>query len=150
MERLEDTVNTVLTQLAEELELDASALRLEGGYACLGIDRTNVLHMLLQQDANAVDIFMELGTVPEAVRQSVCEDMLRGNILFCATKGATLGYDPERGMAVLSQRMAVPGMDLASLKDTLERFLSAAEFWQARLHGEPSSAEPLPGGLLRI
>ncbi|HIU17303.1 MAG TPA: type III secretion system chaperone [Candidatus Avidesulfovibrio excrementigallinarum] len=150
MERFEDKVNTVLTQLAEELELDGSALRLKDGYACLGVNKTQVLHLLLPQGANAVDMFMELGTVPEAVRQSVCEDMLRGNVLFCATKGATLGFDPERGMAVLNQRMPVSGMDLASLKDTLERFLSTAEFWQARLSGEPSSAEPLSDGLLRI
>lgn len=150
MERLEDKVNAVLSQLAGELELEASMLRLEDGYACLGVNKTSVLHLILQKDANAVDMFMELGTVPEAVRQSVCEDMLRGNILFCATKGATLGFDPERSMAVLNQRMAVAGMDIASLKDTLERFLSTVEFWQARLAGEPSSAEPLPGGLLRI
>ena len=68
MERLEDKVNAVLTQLAEELELDASALRLEDGYACLGVNRTRMLHLRLQETANAVDMFMELGMVPDSAR----------------------------------------------------------------------------------
>lgn len=150
MERLEDTVNAVLTQLADELELDASALCLENGYTCLGVNKTKMLHLRLQEAANSVDMFMELGMVPHAARQSVCEDMLRGNILFQATEGASLGYDPERGIAVLSMRIFVPGMNLVNFRDRLERFLSVAEFWQTRIAGEPSSDMALPGGLLRV
>ena len=150
MERLEDKVNAVLTQLAEELELDASALRLEDGYACLGVNRTRMLHLRLQETANAVDMFMELGMVPDSARQAVCEDMMRGNILFQATEGAALGYDPERGIAVLSMRVSVPGMNLADFRDSLERFLAVAEFWQTRISGEPASDMPLPGGVLRV
>lgn len=150
MECLEDTVNAVLTQLAEELELDASALCLENGYTCLGINKTGMLHLRLQESASSVDMFMELGMVPHAARQGVCEDMLRGNILFQATEGAALGYDPERGLAVLTMRIFVPGMDLANFRDRLERFLSVAEFWQNRIAGGPASDTVLPGGLLRV
>ena len=65
-------------------------------------------------------------------------------------KRQALGYDPERGIAVLSMRVSVPGMNLADFRDSLERFLAVAEFWQTRISGEPASDMPLPGGVLRV
>lgn len=51
---------------------------------------------------------------------------------------------------MLSMRVSVPDLNLAEFRDSLERFLAVAEFWQTRISGEPASDMPLPGGVLRV
>ena len=136
----EEKINAIFAEFAASLSLDPQGLVLAYDYACLAVDQARVLHFRLLPDSAALDVFMELGPVPPAVRREVCEDMLQGNVLFQATEGAALGLDRERGLAVASLRLDVDGLDAAKFKDRLESFLNMAEFWSGRLAGGLSDA----------
>jgi hypothetical protein len=139
---VEERFNEILSEFAKELELDPSGMLMEDGYTNLSVDAAKVVHMRLPADANDVDVFMELGVVPQAVRAQVCEDMLQANVLCQATEGAALGLDAERDVATLTMRLGVAGMELAYFKDRLEGFLDAARFWEQRIAGPQGE----PGG----
>ena len=138
----EERFNEILTELAKELELDPSGILMEDGYTNLSVDAAKIIHMHLPTDANDVDVFMELGMVPQAVRAQVCEDMLQANVLCQATEGAALGLDAERDVATLTMRLGVRGMEFAYFKGRLEGFLDAARFWEQRIAGTTGE----PGG----
>ena len=139
----EQRVNAILSEFAAELGLEPTGLALEDNYACLAVNKSAVLHLKLLPESAALDMFMELGPVPPAVRQAVCEDMLQGNVLFQATEGAALGLDRERGIAVATLRLDVNGLDAARFKDRVERFLIMTEFWVKRIGGVPQAAPEL-------
>ncbi|WP_461210482.1 type III secretion system chaperone [Desulfocurvus sp. DL9XJH121] len=152
---MEDALNDVLAELARELELNPAGILLQDGYTCLAVDRARIVHIRLVEDVNDVDVFMELGSVPAGCRQAVCEDMLQGNVLCQATGGGALGLDPERGVATLTMRLGVPGMDVAYFKARLEAFLTAALFWTERIGasgpaGESPGTDVIGDGFLRV
>ena len=140
----EQKINAILSEFAVELGLEPAGLVLDGEYACLAVDKAAVLHLKLLPESAALDLFMELGPVPPAVRQAVCEVMLQANVLFQATEGAALGFDRERGIAVATLRLDVDGLTAARFKDRVERFLIMTEFWAKRIGGVPEAA-PEPG-----
>lgn len=147
----QEKVNAIFAEFAASLDLDPQGLSLADNYACLAVDQAKVLHFRLLPDGAALDVFMELGSVPLAARREVCEDMLQGNVLFQATAGAALGFDRERGLAVASLRLDVDGLDAGKFKDGLERFLNMAEFWSGRLAGGVSDViAPDHGNFLRV
>ncbi|MDR2788732.1 MAG: type III secretion system chaperone [Candidatus Accumulibacter sp.] len=141
-EALAETANRILAALAAEMEFPPEELVLEDGYTCLAVNQASVLHLRLAEEALALDVFMELGALPFGPeRLRLCEDMLQGNVLFQGTGGAALGMDRERGIAVLSLRVPLPGLEAKVFRDGLERFLAAAEFWKDRLAGMTMGGE---------
>lgn len=147
----EEKINAIFAEFAASLGLDPQGLVLAYDYACLAVNQAVVLHFRLLPEIAALDVFIELGPVPQAARQEVCEDLLQGNVLFQATEGAALGLDRERGLAVATLRLDVDGLDAAKFKDRLERFLNMAEFWAGRLAGgQPVAAESGHENFLRV
>ena len=148
----EDKINAIFVEFAASLGLDPQGLALAYDYACLAVNQTAVLHFRLLPENAALDVFMELGPVPPAARQEICEDMLQGNVLFQATEGAALGFDRERGLAVATLRLDVDGLTAAKFKGILERFLNMAEFWAGRIAGggPAVAAEPGNDNFLRV
>ena len=157
--KAENMANDLLAELAADLGLDPVELRLEDGYTCLAVDKTSVLHLRLKEDSRELDMFMELGPLPPDGREAVLADMLQGNVLFQATEGGALGFDQARGLAVLTRRVALAGLDNKAFRDRLERFLAVANFWSGRIRGDAREKDQAPGaaaaplvqpGLLRV
>ena len=147
----EQHINAILSEFAADMGLEPAGLALEDNYACLAVDRAAVLHLRLLPENACLDMFIELGDVPPDARQAVCEDMLQGNVLFQATEGAALGFDRERGIAVVTMRLEVSGLNAVRFKDRLERFLNTAAFWTSRIAGAPAAApEPDASTFLRV
>ena len=148
----EEKINAIFAEFAAELELDPQGLSLDGNYACLAVNQTTVLHFRFLPENAVLDVFMELGPVPPAVRREVCEDMLQGNVLLQATEGAALGFDRERGLAVATLRLDAGDLTAAKFKGNLERFLNMAEFWVGRIAGggQADTAEPGSDSFLRV
>jgi hypothetical protein len=133
---LEEGANRILAAFAAEMELEGEALALEDGYTCLAVNKTGVLHLRLAEEEPALDLFMEVVTLPAgADRFALYEDMLQGNVLFQGTGGSTLGLDRERGVATLGRRVFLPGLTPDDFRNSLDAFLAAAEFWRERLTG---------------
>lgn len=139
----EELANNLLTAFATELEFDPTEVKLHDGYSCVGVDQTGVLHLRLQESARALDLFMELGQVPEHGRDDILADMLQGNVLFQATEGSALGFDRERNIAVVTMRLFIPGLEYIDFRAGIERFLSVAAFWRQRI--QTPFAEQTPG-----
>jgi hypothetical protein len=148
--KAEDIANDLLAALAADLGLDPAALRLEDGYACLAVDKTSVVHLRLKEDSRELDLFMELGHLPQDNREAVLADMLQGNVFFQATEGGALGYDQARGIAVLTRRAALAGLDSDEFRDLLERFLAVASFWSGRVLGDATAESFSQSDLLRV
>lgn len=137
----EERLNGILFAFARDLGLDEADIRMRDGYTCLSVDSVKVVHIRLAGKAPDIDLFMELGEVPGAVRAAVCEDMLAANVLFQGTGGAALGLDPERGIATLTLRMAARGLERADFERGLEGFLDASRFWERRIAGNGTGAD---------
>ena len=86
----EEKINAIFAEFAASLSLDPQGLVLAYDYACLAVDQARVLHFRLLSDSAALDVFMELGPVPPAVRREVCEDLLQGNVLPAAAQAAAV------------------------------------------------------------
>jgi hypothetical protein len=135
-ERAEECANRILASFADEMDLEPEELALDDGYACLAVNRTDVLHLRLAETEPALDLLMELVPLPVgAERLSWCEDMLQGNVFFTGTGGSTLGLDRRQGLATLNLRIFLPGLTPESFRDRLELFLGTVEFWRERLTG---------------
>ena len=134
--KAEDIANDLLAAFAASLELEPDGLRLQDGYTCMAVDKALVVHMRLKEESRELDLFMELGLIPPERREAVLVDMLQGNVLFQATEGGALGYDQARGIAALTRRVALDGLDSDGFRDRLERFLAVASFWGRRVRGD--------------
>jgi hypothetical protein len=136
--RAEECANRILAAFADEMDLKPEELALDDGYACLAVNKTDVLHLRLAETEPGLDLFMELVPLPiGAERLAWCEDMLQGNVFFAGTGGSTLGLDRRQGMATLNLRVLLPGLTPGSFRDRLEFFLGTVEFWRERLTGAP-------------
>jgi len=125
------TINGLLQEFGRtigipDLDLD------DEGYCILVIDEKLVINMEFDQLGQQLLIYSLVGeTSGDAAR--VHEQMLRSNYLGRDTGGATLGLRPEDGGVVLSQWVAVPGLDLPRFTAILETFVNQVDDWTRRL-----------------
>ena len=103
----------------------------EDGYCALLIDKDSVVNIELDEIGQQVLLYSLIGQ-PAGDPRATFEQLLRANYLGRGTGGAAFGLQPEGGI-VLSQWLAVPGLDLARLNAILERFVNQVEAWTQRL-----------------
>jgi Tir chaperone protein (CesT) family len=114
------------------------------GLGELALDEDNYCALLIEfdeQDRQLV-LYSLLGE-PAGDRLPVYERLLQANYLGRECGGATFGLRPGNSV-VLSQSMAVAGLDLKDFTARLERFINEVEAWTKQLPqlGAASDAGP--------
>ena len=111
----------------DELPLD------ESGRLAIAVDDDLTVDIEFEDDRDTLLLSADLetlGSEPDAGRLA---GMLRANLYFDATAGATLALEGVENRVVLQRAVAVQGSDGASLVGVFEHFVVVAEDWRRRL-----------------
>jgi hypothetical protein len=119
-----------------DLELD------EDNYCALLIDEGLVINMEFDEESRQLLLYSLLGQAAGDTR-SVYERLLQANYVGRECGGATFGLRPDNSV-VLSQSLAVPGLDLKDFTARLERFVNEVEAWTKQLSQLGAASETAP------
>jgi hypothetical protein len=140
---LDPVLRSLIADLGAQMELSDLALDDNGSVALL-FDDSLVVNLQAVADGDLLLFYADLG--PPAAGERIYPALLRGNLFWRVTLGATLsltGDDPAH--VVLAQEKRWRGRDLGAMVAFLERFLHTAEDWLEVVHDggdvglEPSS-----------
>lgn len=138
----DEALDALLQDMARWLQLPA--LRLDSRGAC-AIRFDGRVHVTLQRNPrDAEELWLHADLGPTRGDAGQYQALLRGNLLWQATAGATLGLThDEPPHAVLATRLRWRGLDRAVMADTLEAFVGACDHWAGALSARPVQATPL-------
>jgi hypothetical protein len=119
-----------------ELALD------QDNYCALLIDDGLVVNIEFDEQDRQLVLYSLLG-VPAGEPQAAYERLLQANYLGRECGGATFGLRPDNSV-VLSQSMAVAGLDLKDFTARLERFINEVEAWTKQLPQLGAASEAAP------
>jgi Tir chaperone protein (CesT) family len=123
----------LLDELGEFLQLDS--LTLDGeGLAALSFDGRTVVNLVSRPELEELWFVADLG-VPKG-GAAVYGDLLRGNLFWRGTQGATLALT-DTASVTLTLSIAWPGLDGARFAEKLDSFVKTAESWSEALSREP-------------
>ena len=114
----------------------------EDNYCALLIDDGLVINIEFDEQERQLVLYSLLGE-PAGDARSVYERLLQANYLGRECGGATFGLRPDNSV-VLSQSMAVPGLELKDLTARLERFINEVEAWTKQLPQLGAASEAAP------
>ena len=141
---LDPALRSLIADLGAQMGLGDLALDDHGSLA-LSFDDSLVVNLQAVADGDLLLLYADLG--PPAAGERIYPALLRGNLFWRATLGATLsltGDEPPH--VVLAQETRWRGQDLGAMVAFLERFLHTAEDWLEVVRGggdaelEPTSA----------
>lgn len=115
----------------------------ENGACTLPLADDRVLHLQFRENDEELDFLALLGTVPEEARAVVFEKLLAANYYWKETVGATLSWQAELELVVLTYPIRPASVDEATLRGTLDRFVALQEEWAGRLQGMIEKADIL-------
>ena len=126
----------VPTELRNNLDKFAASMGMSGlpwddeAHCCLVFDGKLRLHLQYDFNREAVLLYADLGPLPEDRREEALEVMMRGNLFWRATRGATLSLhgDPETNV-LLADRLATYELTPVLMEKTVEHLLATAEDW---------------------
>lgn len=109
-------------------------------YCCLGFDDKIITH-LQYSDANEIlMLFAQLGVIDEDKVNDIYPRLLKANLFWQGTGGATIGVDDETREVLISYQTPMQFMDFPKFQELLEGFINTAELWintlEAVQHGE--------------
>lgn len=115
-------------------------------YCCLGFDDKIITH-LQYSDANEVlMLFAQLGVIDEDKVNDIYPRLLKANLFWQGTGGATIGVDDETREVLISYQTSMQFMDFPKFQELLEGFINTAELWintlEAVQHGEGVTLAP--------
>lgn len=102
----------------------------EGAY-CLLFDDYVITIRCLDPPGRAPRILMHahVGFLPSARREERCLELLRANLMFHGTDGATLAADADSALISLQRAAPLRQLDLASFVRMLESFVACTVHW---------------------
>ncbi|MEO1017081.1 MAG: type III secretion system chaperone [Pseudomonadota bacterium] len=134
-----DDVQKLLADFGRTIGLDSLSLD-DTGRLTLRIDDAFTVDIEHDDEEDIILLAAELtrlGAEPE--RERLLE-LLRGNLFFDATEGATLALDGTDNLVVLQRTMRLEGLVVGEIARVLEIFIATAETWKDRL-AQPSAIE---------
>ena len=138
---LDPALRSLIADLGAQMGLGDLALDDHGSLA-LSFDDSLVVNLQALADDDLLLLYADLG--PPAAGERIYPALLRGNLFWRATLGATLsltGDEPPH--VVLAQETRWRGQDLGAMVAFLERFLHTAEDWLEVVHdGGDAGLEP--------
>jgi hypothetical protein len=124
-----------------DLDLD------DNGFCALRFDERLVVHIQHLAREDQLLLYADLG--PPALGAALYADLLRGNLFWRATLGATLSLsEDEPAHVVIAQKLAWQPLDEAALEQHLERFVNIVEDWQGMVSAEIAEVTVAPGAPL--
>lgn len=140
----DDVIQAIATAMGvPELRLD------EHGCARLRIDDRIDVNFEASDGGHLLHVYCTLGPVPTSDRERTFEQLLSANLFGADTGGATLAIDTEFNEIVLCSDIGNHGWTSELIMSRLERFVDAAQGWQARFAEHQAEAET-PGHNPRV
>ena len=119
-------------------------------YCCLGFDDKIVTHLQYNEESEVLMLFAQLGTIDEDKTADIYPRLLKANLFWQGTGGATIGVDDETREVLLSYQVAMRLIDFSKFQELLEGFINTAELWINTLetvqHGGGAKATPAKEG----
>lgn len=122
----------LFTQLLSELGKNVGLPELapdEDNYCCLGFDDKIITHLQYNQENDVVMLFAQLGTIDTDKANLIYPRILKANLFWQGTGGATLGVDDESGEVLMAYQLPIQILDFAKFQELLEGFINTAELW---------------------
>jgi len=102
------------------------------GYCCLQIDALDV-HLQYDPAQDSLILFARLGPLDEESLADGCVWMMKSNLFWAGTNGATLALQPDSNQVFLQTRTSIRDMDTARFERWMSDFVGSAERWVANL-----------------
>lgn len=118
----------LLKQLGESVGLPELAPD-EDDYCCLGFDDKIVTHLQFNAENEILMLFVQLGTIDEALQNTVYPKILKANLFWQGTGGATIGIDDETHEVLMCYQTPIRILDFQKFQELLEGFINTAELW---------------------
>ena len=127
-EQFDALAQQALADIADHYQLPELAY--EDGGCALNFNRGRSILLYPEFEVQSLLMRALIGVVPFSGSKTgeLFLDMLQGNDGWSRTQGATLGIDPENGIASLWCRLPLPA-DGSTLIETVQGLLGAAEYW---------------------
>ena len=126
---VDSALELLIAELGQKMGLGNLALDADGACA-LRFDGRCVVNMQYRPDQEALWLYADLGE--PASGPDLYADLLRGNLFWRATLGATLSLSgDEPAHVILALPIPWRGLDGIELNAKLETFLNTVEDWEA-------------------
>jgi hypothetical protein len=114
----------------------------ENGVCVLVFDGRTNLYLLVDHTTENLVLWSTIATLPADKAEPVLRALMRANLFWTGTQGATLGLMPDSDAVVLAIRRPIDGVDADGLRDLLELMMGRIEALAPVAAGDaPSSAE---------
>jgi hypothetical protein len=124
----DEALGNLVSELSRRLQLPGLSFDASGACAVRFDSRTNVTLHLDPADPEALWMLADLGAPAPSLE--LYATLLRGNLLWQATLGATLSLaEDEPDHVILSRAISWRSMDCAQLWVRLETFVNTCEDW---------------------
>jgi hypothetical protein len=121
----------------------------DNGACILVFDQRTRINLLVDHTTENLVVWSTLGALPGDKPETVLRRLMKANLFWIGTQGATLGLMPESDDVVLAIRRPVAGVDGQGLADLVELMVERAETLAATVAGdEPPAEGKLPGSTL--
>jgi hypothetical protein len=131
----------LLAEFGRSIGLGEFALD-EDNYCALLIDEGLVINIEFDERERQLVLYSLLGEAA-GDQLAVYERLLKANYLGRECGGATFGIRPDQSV-VLSQSLAVPGLELKDFTARLERFINEVEAWTKQMPQLGAASETAP------
>ena len=130
----------------------------ESGYFGLTVDASVTVCLQYGEEDDQLTLFSKVSALPASQRARALEVLMHANLFWQGTGGATLGFDPADEIVVLARRVALSGLDAATLAEAIQQHADRGQAWRSYLEeiadddrgsASATSAPPFPDGMLR-
>lgn len=136
--------DAILSELGALIGLPRLALGADGDPCHLSFDGKTVVSISLDPSNGDLMLATPVGFAAVSDTQ-VLVRLLDANFAGRGTRGATLARDAETGGIVLSLRLPVAGLRIATLERRLVDFVATAEAWTAHIAFPDADRSAAPG-----
>lgn len=120
----------------------------ERGHCALRFD-DRIVGIQQPLESDRMVVYTVIGDMPALDTTTQLRALLRANLFWLGTAGATLSLDENENKLVLAQSWALTEIDLDEFNRQLELFLDTADAWSTRLeawrHGVSEDLTPPSG-----
>jgi len=101
----------------------------EDNYCCLGFDDKIITHLQYNEENEVLMLFAQLGTIDEDKAAEIYPKLLKANLFWQGTGGATLGVDDETREGLMAYQTQMQFIDFPKFQELLEGFINTSELW---------------------
>ena len=122
----------------------------EDNYCCLGFDDKIVTHIQYNEENNIIMLFSQIGIVAKDKQAVIYPKLLKANLFWQGTGGATVGVDDETNEVVLCYQTTFYDFDFKKFEELLEGFVNTSELWMNTLDAVQKGIDGAVGDLGKL